>query len=484
MGRYGLLADAAAGLGRLGAGFVGINPVHAGFPEDPLAFSPYAPSDRRRLNVLHAGAGGAGGAAGPLIDHREATRLQRAALETGWQAVAAGGGDPGLAAWRAAGGAALEIFALHQALSERHGPYWGDWPAALRHPDSPEVRAFAARHPDRVAHHAWRQWCADRGLAAAAAAARGAGMAQGLYLDLAVGTHPFGAETWAERALFAAGHSLGAPPDAFAAGGQTWGLAPLRPDRLLAAGMAPLAAILRAQFRHAGMLRIDHILGFERSFWVPEGLPGLYVAMPREAMLAVVRIEAARAGAVVVGEDLGNVPEGLRARLAETGVLGCRVAMFERDWSGDGAFLPASAWPQAVLAAWGSHDLPPWRGWRSGRDIAWRRRTGALAAAAAQAERAARRAEVAGFAAASGARTAAPDALHRFLAATPACLVAVQAEDVLGAAEQANLPGTVHEHPNWRRRLAVDARALADDPRLRRTAAQMAAAGRAPPGRG
>lgn len=471
MGSYALLGRAAAALAAHGAGFVGLNPVHAGFPGDAGAFSPYAPSSRARLNVLHAVEGGA--AEGALIDHAEVVAARLAALEGEWLAFRAAGGDPAFDAWRAAEGAPLAAFATHQALSEVLGPYWTGWPAAYRDPAGAEVAAFAAGRAERIAHHAWRQWRAATGLAAAQAVARGAGMRHGLYLDLAVGTHPAGAETWADRGLFAAGISLGAPPDAFSPAGQVWNLSPMRPGVLMARGLAPLRTILARLLCHAGMLRIDHILGFERAFWVPDGLPGLYLRMPRAALLAAVRIEAARTGAVIVGEDLGNVPEGLRAALAASGLLGCRVAMFERDAAG--AFRAAADWPDEVLASFSTHDLPGWRGWRRGRDIAWRARLSGLPAGPAAAARAA---EVAAFDAATGSRNARPGPMHAHLAATPARLVAVQIEDMLGVEEQANLPGTVHEHPNWRRRLPVGVEALAGQARIARTAAVMARAGR------
>jgi phosphoglucomutase len=471
MGSYALLGRAAAALAGHGAAFAGVNPVHAGFPDDPAAFSPYAPSSRARLNALHAVEGGGGG--GALVDHAEAVPARRAALEAEWAAFGTAGGDAAFDAWRAAEGGDLARFATHQALSEVFGPYWTGWPAAYRDPAHPAVAAFAAERQERIAHHAWRQWRAEAGLAAAQARARVAGMRHGLYLDLAVGTHPAGAETWADRGLFAAGISLGAPPDAFAPAGQVWNLAPMRPDVLLGRGLAPLRAILARLLRHAGMLRIDHILGFERAFWVPDGLPGLYLRMPRAALLAAVTIEASRAGAVIVGEDLGNIPDGLRDALAATGILGCRLAMFERDAAG--AFRPAADWPEDVLASFSTHDLPTWRGWRRGRDIAWRARLARRPAGPALATRAA---EVAAFAAATGARSARAEAMHAHLAATPARLVAVQIEDMLGAGQQANLPGTVHEHPNWRRRLPAGVEGLAGNPRIARTAALMARAGR------
>jgi len=474
---YADLADWAAALGRAGAAFVGINPVHAGFPGDEAAISPYSPSHRRRFSTLHLAAGEPEAGAQPeLVDYPAAIAARRAALEAAFAADrAAAGRDAEFAGWRAAEGPALERFAVHQAIAERHGPYWNAWPEALRDPGSAEVARLAAELAGRVAFHAWLQWLAERQLAAAQDAARGAGMALGLYLDLAVGTHPFGAETWAERALFAPGISLGSPPDAFSPEGQTWGVAPFEPRALAGGGFAALAETLAAQFRHAGLLRIDHILGFERAFWVPEGLPGLYVQMPREAMLAVVRIEAARAGAAVVGEDLGNIPEGLQGALAASGILGCRVAIFERDW-GSGGFKPAEAWDAEVLASFSTHDLPTWKGWRNGRDIDWRARLGRSADPVT--ERRNRAAEVALMDAAIGGAVGDAEAMHGFLGRTPCRLVAVQAEDILGLEEQANLPGTTVEHPNWRRRLPEDAAAIAGEPRLAAVAAIMKSCGR------
>lgn len=475
-GTYADLGAWAGVLGRAGAGFVGVNPVHAGFAAGVAADSPYAPSHRRRFSTRYLTADEpAGGQAGPLtalVDHAAAQAAKQAALEARF---AADGGGVDLAAWRRSEGADLEHFALHQALSERFGPFWGDWPEAFRDPASPEVAAFAQEAHARVGYHAWLQWRAETELAAAQVGARAAGMAFGLYLDLAVGTHPFGAETWAERGLFATGVSLGAPPDLLAPEGQTWGLAPFSPPALAATGFAALAATLRAQLRHAGLLRIDHILGFERAFWVPDGLSGLYMRMPRAAMLAVVRIEAARAGATVVGEDLGNIPDGLQAELAASGILGCRLAIFERNWA-EGGFKDAGDWDRDALGSFTTHDLPTWKGWRNGRDIDWRARAGRSADPAA--ERGQRAGEVAALDAAIGGAVGDVSAMHRFLARTPCALVAVQAENLLGLDEQANLPGTTDEHPNWRRRLSAGAGELAGDRRLAEVSEIMRSAGR------
>lgn len=464
-GSYAALALLAEALVPSGAGFLGINPVHAGFA-DPLNYSPYAPSHRRRWNVLHIDAGAGHADSGALVDYMQVWPAQLAALRARFSTAPR---DPAFEQWRAREGKALEDFVTHQALSEIYGPYWPAWPEALRGPDRPLVRHFAAENPTALRFHAWCQWQAEIQLAAAAHAA--GPMAHGLYLDLAVGTHPAGAETWAEPGLFARAVSLGAPPDRLGPSGQRWNLAPMDPRALAATGFAALAQTLRQQLRVARLLRIDHILGFERAFWMPDGLPGLYVQMPRQAMLAVARIEAARAGATIIGEDLGTIPEGLRAALAESGILGCRVAMFERDWHGDGAFLPASRYDSHAMVSFGTHDLPTWAGWRIGRDLEWRSRLGELPEL--DAARRARGAEVAAFDAAAGTEGGDVNALHRFLGATPAPLVALQAEDICGAVEQPNLPGTVDEHPNWRRRLPLSVTEIARAAPLHQAGAEL-----------
>ncbi|MEO0653733.1 MAG: 4-alpha-glucanotransferase [Pseudomonadota bacterium] len=470
VGDYRDLAVAAQALGRAGAGFVGINPVHAGFSSDPAAISPYSPSHRRRLSTQHVAFDGAD-AIGPaaLVDYRASAEARAQAAAA---AFASAKHETDFARWRAQEGDSLTRFATYEALAEGHGAHWCDWPAALQDPAGQDVRQFAATHSERVTFHAWMQFRAETQLAAAATAARASGMAHGLYLDLAVGTHPYGAETWSEPGTFAFGVSLGAPPDAFAADGQRWNLAPFNPRALIDQGFAALAATLRCQLRHARLLRIDHILGFERAFWVPDsGAPGGYVRMPRDAMLAVARIEAARAGVTIVGEDLGNIPDGLREALGAAGILGCRVAMFEGGRA-------AKDYPAGVLASFGTHDLPTWQGWRAGADIDLRATLGTIDASAKAEAHAARANDVARMDAAMGAASGDVDALHAYLAATPARLVALQIEDILGVAAQPNLPGTIDEYPNWRHPLPVGVEDLTDDPRIARAAAIMAAAGR------
>ena len=464
IGSYDDLGRLAAGMGDHGAAFLGINPVHAGFPTEPALFSPYTPSHRRRLSVIHLAAGE--GQPGPLVDYLRDIPARMAALRAEYDAFA---GHPEFDVWQAAEGESLQRFALHQALSARHGAFWDSWPVELATPDGQAAQAARAELAGEMRYHAWLQWRAETALAAAGRAARDAGMAHGLYLDLAVGTHPHGAETWEDRASFAHGASLGAPPDAFAPDGQNWNLAPLNPLRLRASAYAPLAETLRRQLQFAGVLRIDHIIGFERAFWVPDGGPGCYVRMPTDAMFAVARIEAARAGnAVIVGEDLGIIPEGLHGLMATSGVLGCRVAMFERDSWHPPRFRAPENYDRDAIASFSTHDLPTWRGWRQGADIDARARISGQDATDAHRERAT---EVAALDEILPDDSA--DALHGLLARTSSRLVAVQAEVLLDMVEQPNLPGTTVEYPNWQLRLPVAAGDIAALPATARIAAIM-----------
>ncbi|MFV0335137.1 MAG: 4-alpha-glucanotransferase [Tropicimonas sp.] len=483
LGDYADLADAVEVLGRAGAAFVGVNPVHAGFPADLTAFSPYSPSHRRRLAVDHIALGAerpvTGGA---LVNYPETLVAHRAVLERQFAAFEATGGDADFDAWIGEEGEALERFATHQALSELYGPYWCNWPEDLHDAHAPAARAFATANPGALRFHCWLQWMAETQLLAVADRAEAAGMRFGLYLDLAVGTHPHGAETWSDGPVFAPGVSLGSPPDAFSAEGQCWALAPFNPRALMAQHFRPLAETLRRQMRFAKLLRIDHVLGFERAFWVPTGVdaPGTYVVMPREAMLAVVRIEATRAGATVIGEDLGNVPDGLQEAMSASGLLGCRLAMFEQRTPA--VFREAGEYSEAALASFGSHDVPTWSGWRAASDVALRHEFGFLSDDDYADALDWRRQEVAGFDRVAGTDGDGPDVLHRFLGGVASCLVALQIEDILGIREQANLPGTVNIYPNWRHRLPVGVLALDGHPAIERAAQIMKETGRQPAG--
>lgn len=514
-GDYDDLAAAAETLAALGADFLGINPVHArGAAHEGI--SPYSPSSRIALDPAHiapdrapgfmacpdaqrylaeAQAGLAAARAGDMArrDLRDAVAapMLRALWDGMGRAEAAE-----FSRWRADRGGDLAGFALFEALSLRHGSDWRFWPAALSRPDAPAPRAFAAERPDEVAYHLWLQWLADRQLAEAQTRAREAGMALGLYLDLAVGVRPEGADVWADPLAFARGVSLGAPPDRFAPGGQVWGLAPFSPRGLRARRFAPFVAMLRAAMRHAGLLRIDHALGFNRAFWSPDrdgpwsGVPGAYVAYPFEALLALTRLEAWRAGCVVVGEDLGSVPEGFRKRLADAGLYGCAVTQFERDEHG---FRPPRRYPETALASFGTHDTPTVLGWRRGRDIDWRRRIGdfderqeadARWGLGEGLEAFARLLRAEGLAAPGGGLPDddhIADAAHALVAGSGATLAALSLDDAFAVVEAQNLPGTVDQHPNWRRRLPVPLEAWRDHPSLARAAAIFAAARPAAP---
>lgn len=479
VGDFDDLRTAVTALGAQGASFVGLNPVHAGFPTDIGSTSPYSPSHRRRLNATHLAVPGERLSVGDdLIDYPAYVAAHRTAMNEAFSGFEAAGGDPRFDTWIYESGESLERFATHQALSDVHGPYWCNWPRVFHDATSEQVTAFRAANPAAIRFHAWLQWQAEQQLGAVAETADTTGMRFGLYLDLAVGTHPHGAETWSEGDSFAPGVSLGAPPDAFSPDGQVWALSPFNPLTLVAKHFRPLAETLRRQMRFAKLLRIDHVLGFERAFWVPTeaDAPGTYVVMPREAMLAVVRIEAARAGATVIGEDLGNVPDGLQDSMVSAGILGCRLVMFEQPEHA--VFRSPEEYTETALASFGSHDVPTWAGWRLASDVDVRHELGYLSDEDYDNALNWRRDEVAGFDALAGSDGPDPDPMHRFLGSTRSRLVALQIEDILGVVPQANLPGTVNTHPNWRRRLPVSASALDGHPAVARAASIMKETGR------
>ncbi len=352
------------------------------------------------------------------------------------------------------------------------------WPAEYRDPDGDAVRAFADAHADEVAFHAFLQWQASRQLDAAQRAARDAGMAIGIVADLAVGADGGGSQAWSRQQDMLIGLSIGAPPDLLNAVGQSWGLAAFSPRAMRTCGFRPWIDMLRAAFAHAGGIRIDHVLGLVRMWLVPDGAhatDGAYVRYPFDDLLRLVALESWRHRAIVIGEDLGTVPEGLPERLAAAGLLGIRVLWFERQWHVHGhPFRPAHEWSNAALAVTTTHDLPTTAGWWSGRDIDWRQQLSLFGEHSSEgAERTARDDDrgrlwqafrESGIA--SGERPAADrppiaEAL-RFVGATPAPLAIVPIEDALGFHEQPNLPGTTDEHPNWRMRLPAQVERLLD----------------------
>jgi (1->4)-alpha-D-glucan 1-alpha-D-glucosylmutase len=445
--------------------------------------------------------------AAPLVDHAgvaarklpvlailyaQARRDARAHASSRWAAFDA---------FKTAGGEALRRQALFDALQShffaRDASVWGwpAWPDAYRDPDSAAIVAFADQHAERIDFFAWLQWQADLQRASVAERARQCGLRVGLYTDLAVSIDRGGAESWANQPLYAAQASVGAPPDAFNVQGQDWGLPPMIPQRLRDAGYAPFIATLRANMRAAGALRIDHAMGLLRLYWVPSGARaahGAYVRYPLEDLLGLLALESERHRCLVIGEDLGTVPDEARAALGADDVLSYRVLLFERDAGGD--FKPPAQYPEAALATASTHDLPTLAGWWEGHDIALRAAHGHLGPHAdASGERAARIGDrgrlLAALARAGLLPAGTPvdpgavpaltpalaDALQTYLARTPCALFVVQPEDVFGVIEQANLPGTTSEHPNWRRKLPVPLEQFAADGRLHALASRIAA---------
>ncbi|MEU5083846.1 MULTISPECIES: 4-alpha-glucanotransferase [Streptomyces] len=516
MGDLADLAELAGWAARTaGAGFVQVNPLHAAVPGAPTDPSPYRPSsrrfpdpvhlriedvpefayagDRERLSGLLERAGRLRVAVlekGALIDRDAVWELKREALEAVLAVPLGPGRQAAYDAFRAAHGQALVDHATWCALAEAHGPDWHGWPDGLRDPRSAATARARAELAGRVEFHTRLAWLTDGQLRAAQRAAREAGMPVGIVHDLAVGVHPGGADAWAQQDVFAAGMSIGAPPDAFNARGQDWGLPPWRPDRLAATGYAPYRELLRALFRYAGALRIDHVMGLFRLWWVPAGSPpteGTYVHYDADAMLAVLALEADRAGAVVIGEDLGTVEPGVREALQRRGVLGTSVLWFERDWEGDGRPLPPERWRADCLATATTHDLPPTAARLTGDHVELRDRLGLLTRPAAE-ERAGATADAAEWLALLGSlglldlTAAGPPgsdeeeeirAVHRFLLRTPARLIGVWLPDGVGDRRPQNLPGTWDEYPNWRLPLAdpygrpVPLEELVASPRLR-----------------
>ncbi|MFE9632906.1 4-alpha-glucanotransferase [Streptomyces sp. NPDC006463] len=460
MGDLGDLADLARWAGRThGAGFIQVNPLHAAVTGTPTDPSPYRPSSRRFPDPVHL----------RVEDVPEYARCpDRGALAE----LAARGGElrrevleKGAlidrdAVW-ALKRAALELLYAVPRTPEREAAY-GEFRAGQGPPlDKHAAWCAAAAGEDpgqRLDFHRWLVWLTDTQLAAAQQAAREAGMAVGIVHDLAVGVHPDGSDA-RTGPFHARDISVGAPPDAFNARGQDWGLPPWRPDRLAATGFAPFRALLRGVFRYAGALRIDHVMGLFRLWWIPEGstpAEGTYVGYDGEAMLAILVLEAHRAGALVIGEDLGTVEPRVRRALARRGVLGTSVLWFERDWAGDGNPLAPRDWRADCLATVTTHDLPPTAAKLAGSHVELRDRLGLLTRPVGP-ERAEDAADTAEWLAVldhlgldTKGEEAAVRALYAFLLRTPARLVGVWLPDAVGDRRPQNLPGTWDQYPNWR----------------------------------
>ena len=504
-----------------GADTVGVNPLHALHYVDPEAASPYSPTSRYFRNPIYVDVEAvpeyrADCPAAAAVRARVASAPFAEALATLRDAPYVAYERVGRAKWTALGdlfdvlqdvrgerfdafrtfadraGERLERFATYEALTEAFASDggrirgWLTWDEAYRDAGSGDVRAWAAGHRERVDYFKYLQFVADEQLAAVADAARPLGI--GLYLDVAVGVDINSADVWSDPSAYVLDETVGAPPDPLGPNGQNWGLPPLDPERMLDADGAAFAELLAANMAHAGALRLDHVMALLRLFRIPRGriaAEGAYVAYPFDALLAIATRESARAGCLIVGEDLGTVPDGFRDRMEREAILSYRLLLFERD--DDGEFRPPDRYPELALATGTTHDVPTLAGWFAARDVATRERIGFLRPDEAASACAGRRVDASRLLDAfvrDGAldeetfcamhrmldeRTANASAYeplvraaYRFLAATPAKLVLVQLDDAVLEFEQVNLPGTFVEYPNWRRKNGLDLDGIAN----------------------
>lgn len=485
-----------------GADAVAISPVHAMFSADPGNYSPYSPSSRMFFNVLHCAPdlilGQAAVDRAVTACELESERERLESLELiDWPGASAyrlcllrqlhqdfAEADSSLredyAAFCREAGEALEhharFEALHARMLEQDLPGdWRQWPEAYRDPHGAATEQFAAEQADQVDFHRFAQWLMTRSLQRAQRVAREAGMRVGIIADLAVGAHGGGSQTWTRQSEFLPSMSVGAPPDILNGNGQAWGISAFSPNGLKHNGFRAFIEMLRANLAYSGGVRIDHVMGLMRLWVMPEGASadqGAYLNYPFQDQLRLIALESTRHNALVIGEDLGTVPPGLRAELAQRNILGMRVLLFEQH---DGRFIEPAGWPRDALATTTTHDLPSISGWFKGRDIDWRHTAGHRSAEQTEEDRPHREREKSALEdalRASGALLgeadgpARLDASVQYIGDTPAPLALLPLEDVMGVSEQPNLPGPGAEHPNWRRRWPMPAEMMLDDSRV------------------
>ncbi|WP_223525509.1 4-alpha-glucanotransferase [Pseudomonas sp. A-B-26] len=496
------LEDLARVAGERGAEALAISPLHAMFSSDTQRYSPYSPSSRLFLNSLYAAPGAVLGeramraaidATGlttelqqleqqPLINWPVAAQAKHRVLLALYEGFVHGEHPlhEDFSSFRHASGEALENHCRFEALQEHRAALgesldWREWPEQWRDPRSATLAEFAEENVARIGFFAFCQWLITRCLERAQTAARSAGMSIGLIADLAVGADGGGSQAWSRQDELLASLTVGAPPDILNRTGQGWGISAFSPEGLVRNGFRAFIEMLRANFAHAGGLRIDHIMGLQRLWVIPNGAPpsdGAYLYYPVDDLLRLLTLESHRHQAIVLGEDLGTVPDGLREKLIARSILGMRVLLFEQD---NAHFKPILDWPDNALATTSTHDLPTLNGWWHGRDIDWNARLSLIDANGEIEWRQHREREREGlrrvlsqdpqnFREESYETDQVLDASIRFLGHTRAPLVLLPLEDALGIEQQANLPGTIDTHPNWSRRLPGDSEALLDDP--------------------
>ena len=477
------LTDLAVWSGaRFGAGYILVNPMHAAAPMAPMEPSPYLPTSRRYVNPLYlrpeaipefAEVRARGrirttrlalqenARRADLIDRDAAWLAKRDVLESVYRVKRSAGRQLAYEAYREREGSSLDDFATWCALAERHGADWHRWPKKFAGPTRPAVAEFAAKHAETVDFHRWLQWQLDDQLATAQSTAVRAGMELGIMHDLAVGVDPNGADAWAMQDVLALGVTAGAPPDEFNQLGQDWSQPPWRPDQLVHQGYRPFREMVNAILRHASGIRVDHIIGLFRLWWIPKGAApteGTYVRYDHEAMIGILALEAHRAEAVVVGEDLGTVEPWVRDYLARRGLLGTSILWFELDRDGDGGPLQAQRWREDCLSSVTTHDLPPTAGYLAGEHVRLRDELGLLTRPVEE-ELADDRGEQAAWVAELrrvgllGEKPGVDEtvlALYRYLGRTPSRLLGLSLADAVGEMRTQNQPGTTDEYPNWR----------------------------------
>lgn len=494
IGDFADLEELAKVAAPAGADFLGLNPLHALFLADPARRSPFSPSNRRFLNPLYLAVDRVPGFRPDMVAQARLEDLRNSAL-VDYPGVAAAKLDALRAIWAqgaalpeefvAAGGNELRRHALFEALSaemvaQGHGAGWLSWPGEWHDVDGPAVQGFARKQAGEIRFHLWLQYLCDRQLHALRGLCDDLGMRIGLYLDFAVGEAADGSGSWgSQNVLYDV--RIGAPPDYFNEQGQDWGLAPLSPVAMAAEHAAPFRSLIKAATRQAGALRIDHAMGLWQLFLMPEGATaaeGTYARYPLGDMLTALADASRQNRTVIIGEDLGNVPPGFQEVMAACRILSYRIYFFERTEDG---FIPPADYPHEALACLSTHDLPTFRGWWRGDDVALRTRFGFISNEAALEQDDARRAERAdlladlvdaGLLGAAEAQKATPldappnviSAVHRHLSRAPSRLFAVRLEDLAAELNPVNVPATVDEYPNWRHKLGLPLDQLAGTP--------------------
>ena len=496
------LEELARVSGERGADALAISPMHAMFSSDTGRYSPYSPSSRLFLNSLYAAPGTILGeralrtaidATGltnqlrtleeqPLVDWPVAAQAKQKVLRALYDGFSQGEHPlhEDFSSFRHTSGEALENHCRFEALQAERAARgesldWRQWPEEWRDPRSAALAHFAEENADEIGYYAFCQWLIARCLERAQSAARASGMGIGLIADLAVGADGGGSQAWSRQDELLASLTVGAPPDILNRSGQGWGISAFSPEGLVRNGFRAFIEMLRANFAHAGGLRIDHVMGLQRLWVIPNDAPpcdGAYLYYPLDDLLRLLALESHRHQAIVLGEDLGTVPDGLREKLSARSILGMRVLLFEQD---NTHFKPILDWPDNALATTSTHDLPTLNGWWHGHDIDWNARLELIDSHTEMDWRKHREREREGlrtvlnqdpqnFREERHETDEVLDASVRFLGHTRAPLVLLPLEDALGIDEQANLPGTTDTHPNWRRRLAHESQALLDAP--------------------